>query len=272
MQASARNRASCRRGKPDRNVDLLRQHRKKDQVCRPWGNHRSGSRRFCLLSCSCWRLWTVDHTWQPTARLWGTFGGQLDSQHVSSSDYHLSHNHWLPSEAWNQHAGGILEVVGLVVQSDCCSNPREDSPCRAQHRNHLCCRCKGFLQLVSPFPLQIPLCWHREDEQVQHHGFHTKGGVREKSNLRVKNCLNFRIIGSKSFATELPGSPSQKRHRTNFTFQSFSAAHQSDDPTLDLDLLVWNMPFAGVSSNDFPCLAQGVSGCPWHFTWTFAAL
>ena len=46
-------------------------------------------------------------------------------------------SHWLPSEAWNQHAGGILEVVGLGVQNDCCSNPKEDSRCRAQHRNHL---------------------------------------------------------------------------------------------------------------------------------------
>ena len=35
LQSSDRIRAACRRGKPDKDVDLLHQHRKKDQVCRP---------------------------------------------------------------------------------------------------------------------------------------------------------------------------------------------------------------------------------------------
>ena len=35
LQSSASIRAACRRGKPDKDVDLLHQHRKKDQVCRP---------------------------------------------------------------------------------------------------------------------------------------------------------------------------------------------------------------------------------------------
>ena len=69
MQSRASSDSSYRRGKPDKDLKLLHQHRKEDQVCRPWGSCQFGLLLFCLLFfvlLGGYELWIIFDSPQPS--------------------------------------------------------------------------------------------------------------------------------------------------------------------------------------------------------------